>query len=332
MLSKNSTKGIKKHPSRMGNSEARLNKRQVFETMEKLEGHTKALEKRLEMLEVKDKPKCKKVPKMSMSYNDSIISKIAISGNNINVSFGKKIIFNNASFKVYTNSKTAIIGDNGIGKTTLIDYIISSKQGIQVNNKVKIGYFSQSLDNLDYTKTVFQNVIKDSVQNETITRNILARLLFNQDDIEKNISLLSGGEKVKAIIAKILVSDSNVLILDEPTNFLDTNALIALEELLTEYKGTVLFTTHDRALVDNVATNLLIIQNKEIIQYEGNYSSYIDMVKESKERKEINVSDLELEFKITSVLSKLSVTKNEDEKIELEKEYNRLIDLKRKRS
>ena len=329
-VSKNSTKGLKKHPTRMGNSEARLNKRQINETAEKLEGHTKALEKRLEKLEVKDKPKFNQVPKMNMKCNNSIISKVAINGNDINVLFGNNVIFQNANFKVYTNSKTAIIGDNGTGKTTLINHIMSSKEGIKINDKVKIGYFSQNLDNLDYTKSIFENVIKDSVQNETIVRNILARLLFNQNDIVKKANILSGGEKVKVIIAKILVSDSNVLILDEPTNFLDTNSLLALEQLLNEYKGTVLFTTHDRTLVDNVATHLLVIQNKQIVEYRGNYSGYINSCKEEKDEKKNNVYDLELEFRITAILSKLSITKNEDEKMKLEEEYNKLINMKNK--
>ena len=329
-VSKNSTKGLKKHPSRMGNSEARLNKRQINEVTEKLEGHTKVLEKRLDKLEVKEKPKFNQVPKMSMKYSDEIISKVAISGNNINVSFGDNILFKNAKFKVYKNSKTAIIGDNGVGKTTLINYILDSKEGIKINGKVKIGYFAQSLDNLDYNKSIFENVMKDSVQNETIVRNILARLLFNQKDIEKNINILSGGEKVKVIIAKILVSDSNVLILDEPTNFLDTNSLLALENLLKEYEGTILFTTHDKMLVDNVATDLLVIQNKEIVEYRGNYSDYINSCKEEKDKMKNNVYDLELEFKITAILSKLSITKNEEDKMKLEEEYNKLIAIKKK--
>ena len=121
-----------------------------------------------------------------------------------------------------------------------------------------------------------------------------------------------------------MISKSNFLILDEPTNFLDIESIEALEYLMKEFKGTILFVTHDLDLINNVATNIMIIENKKIIEYEGNYAKYLEY-KENK-RKTISNNSLLLEFKLAEITSKLSICKDEKEKEKLEEEYKKLLE------
>ena len=147
----------------------------------------------------------------------------------------------------------------------------------------------------------------------------------------KKVGVLSGGERVKVSIAKLLVSDYNVLILDEPTNFLDIPSIEALEKLLREYKGTILLVTHDKTLINNIAQNLLIIEDKNIVEFEGNLEKY----QEYKEKKKlVNKANLEndkllLSMKISEIISKLSIEKDEGKRNELEQIYKELIEKKK---
>lgn len=329
-VSKNTAKEIRKTPKRMGNSEARLHKRGVENIREKLEGHTNALQTRLDKLEVKEKPQNNQKIYMKYQTEERVKNKIAVNIENLNIKLGDKLLFENASCVVKTNRKTALIGENGVGKTTLINQIINGNHHIKVNPNIKIGYFSQDFTNLDFAKTVLQNVIQDTNQSEMIVKNILANLLFKDKDLEKKIKDLSGGERVKVSIAKILVSDKNLLILDEPTNFLDIESIESLEKLLKEYNGTILFVTHDKTFIDNIATDILVIKNHKIIEYEGNYSSYLQYEKErSKKQQRKNENDkLLLDFKLSQITSELAITKDEKRKKELEEEFNELIKLK----
>lgn len=318
--SKKASKSVKKTPSRMGNSEARLHKRESTEIVEKLEGHTKALEKRLSKLEEKENYKDKQILYMDMSNFQKIKSKYIANIMGLNIKFDNKIIFDNTSFIIKSNCKTAIIGGNGAGKTTLIKRIVNSD--ININPSIKIAYFSQEFEDFNDNETAFDYVSKTSIQNDIIVRNILGRLLFKADDVFKKIEVLSGGEKVKLAFAKMLVSSANLLILDEPTNFLDLNSLEALEELLSEYQGTVLFTSHDRHFIDKIATDLLIIANKKVTSFEGNYTSYL---KYRQEKPKTNTDKMVIEMKLIALSSKIATTTKLDERNQLEEEYQRLL-------
>ena len=142
-------------------------------------------------------------------------------------------------------------------------------------------------------------------------------------NLYKKVSFLSGGERVKVLLTKIMTSNCNFIILDEPTNYLDIESIEALEYLMKEFKGTILFVTHDRKLIDNVATDIMIIENKKIIEFEGNYTKYLEY-KENK-NKTVSNNSLLLEFKLAEITSKLSICKNEEEKKKLEDEYNNLL-------
>ena len=163
------------------------------------------------------------------------------------------------------------------GKTTLIREIIKdNNKDITINPSINIAYFRQNLDNLNPEKSVIENVMEDSIQSQTTIRNILGNLNIRNDDVYKLVKDLSGGEKVKVSLAKIILLDANFLILDEPTNFLDIQAIESLEEMLKEYKGTVLLVSHDKSFIDNVVDNIILIEDKKITQFDGNYSKYLE--------------------------------------------------------
>src|SRR5699024_312559 len=136
---------------------------------------------------------------------------------------------------------------------------------------MRIGYFSQDLSVLDTEKTVLENVSEDSVQTETLIRIILGQLHFKGDEVHKKVSVLSGGERVKVSLAKLLAGNYNTLILDEPTNFLDIEAVEALESLLKEYDGTLILISHDRSFVSALVDKLWVLENEELLEFTGSY-------------------------------------------------------------
>lgn len=181
----------------------------------------------------------------------------------------------NTKIYVLSNRKTALLGKNGIGKTTLIKEILSKNSTFSINPQAKIGYFSQDLSILDENISSLENVMTDSIQSETTARNVLGNLNIKDNKVYEIVKNLSGGEKVKVALAKLLVSNSNFLILDEPTNFLDVESIEGLELLIKQYAGTVLLISHDKRFVDNVCDNIIIFKDKKLVQFDGNYSEYL---------------------------------------------------------
>ena len=316
------SKSVRKAPSRMGNSEARLHKREAGEKMEKLDNARKAILSRLEQLEVKEKPREMAQVRIDFSLTDPPANREIVMGDHITFSYGKKLIFENASFSLPKGSKTALIGPNGAGKTTLMELIWSGATGIRLVPKAKIGYFKQNLDTLDLSKTVLENVMETSVQSEKTMRGILARLLIRREDVFKKVSVLSGGERVKLAFAKLFGSPANLLLLDEPTNFLDMPAIEALQQMVEDYEGTVLFVSHDRTFSDGCATRILRIEGRKLISFDGNLTEWEEKQMESKSEKKMD--KLLLELRLADVISRLS-TPNCHNKEELEKEFERLI-------
>ena len=316
------SKSVRKAPSRMGNSEARLHKREAGEKMEKLDNARKAILSRLEQLEVKEKPREMAQVRIDFSLTDPPANREIVMGDHITFSYGKKLIFENASFSLPKGSKTALIGPNGAGKTTLMELIWSGATGIRLVPKAKIGYFKQSLDTLDLSKTVLENVMETSVQSEKTMRGILARLLIRREDVFKKVSVLSGGERVKLAFAKLFGSPANLLLLDEPTNFLDMPAIEALQQMVEDYEGTVLFVSHDRTFLEECATRILRIEDRKLISFDGNLTEWEKKQIESKSEKKMD--KLLLELRLADVISRLS-TPNCQNKEELEKEFEQLI-------
>lgn len=316
---------IRKTPKRMGNSEARLHKRESTEIQKKLRQAVKSMETRLEKLEVKEKPKEEIEIKMELRRVENPVSKTLIRGRGIHIRFGKRGLLEDASFEINNGSKIALIGENGTGKTTLVKRIIQGHDTINWTQGVRIGYFDQQLEVLKTDKTILENVMETSIQREHIVRTILARLLFKREEVFKKVAVLSGGEKVKVAIAKLITSDVNLLILDEPTNYLDLLSTEALQSLLREYEGTVLMVSHDRRFIDQVATKLLVLENKKLTSFEGNYGQYQQWLEERKKPdNNTEMEELTLRMRLAQITSRLSIPSKGDNMEELDRQFKEI--------
>lgn len=203
---------------------------------------------------------------------------------NLSKSFGEKVLFNNLDLDIKRGEKTALIGENGRGKTTLFKIIMNeleSDSGVSVLGKnVFIGYYDQEQSNLNLEKTVIDEVWDDFPElTTTEIRNALASFLFTGDDVFKKISLLSGGEKCRINLLKLILSKSNFLLLDEPTNHLDIMSREALENAILGYDGTVLVISHDRYFLNKVISKIYELCETGIKEYLGNYSYYMEKKK-----------------------------------------------------
>ena len=202
--------------------------------------------------------------------------------------------------------------------------MILNKEHINISENVRIGYFSQSLDILDENKTILENVMETSIHDETFVRIVLARLLISGDKVYEKLEILSGGERVKVSFAKMILTDINLLILDEPTNYLDISSLEVIEDLLINYTGTVLLVSHDSRFIKNIAEELLIIENYKIKKFKGNYTEYSKRKKEPElntQKKAKQEEIMLLEIEVSSLLSKISFEENQENKKELDKKY-----------
>lgn len=240
----------------------------------KMEASAKNVLERIEHMEVKEKPK--ETPKMRPDFRltDPPENAVVIRGEDISFSYedGREI-FRDASFQIRNKSRVAVVGENGAGKTTLLNLIRQEypldKGTIYVVPKASLGLLDQNMASLNLEKTVLENVMEDSVQGEGITRTILARLLLSARDMQKKAGVLSGGERIKLAFAKLFVGRANVLILDEPTNYLDIPSVEALEEMFAEYEGVLVFVSHDEAFIRACATEILEIQDGKAIPFLG---------------------------------------------------------------
>lgn len=320
-------KTMKKAPSRMGNSEARLHKMGNQKAKANLDRAVKNMQSRIEHLEVKEKPKELDRIKLDALSTEKTHSKILITGKDINKTFGEKRLFENAEFSIYNGTKTALIGPNGSGKSTLINMILNRDSAIKVAGPVKIGYFSQNLSILDEEKTIIENVLEKSIYDETFIRILLARLLFKRGDINKKVNVLSGGERVKAAFAKIFLQDINLLILDEPTNYLDIYSMEALEEALRDYERTILFVSHDRRFIDSVADHIISIENKRLISFDGTYEEYLNKKSNviDRNKEDIQKKIFVLENRLSELIGRLSMPSKKDDVIQLDKEYKAVL-------
>lgn len=195
-------------------------------------------------------------------------------------SFDNETLFENVSFEIKKGEKTALIGPNGIGKTTLFRIILNKLKAdcgnIKLGANVTIGYYDQEHQTLDQSKNIFDE-ISDSYPKLTNLeiRNVLAAFVFTGDDVFKPISALSGGEKGRVSLAKIMLSNANFLILDEPTNHLDVNSKEILENAIRNYEGTCLYISHDRYFINNTAQKIIELNKNGTKTYLGNYDYYI---------------------------------------------------------
>lgn len=316
-----------KKPKNISRSEAKITGAKPYfaKKQKKLQQVAKSIETRLDKLEKVEK--VREHPKITMDLpsSEDHHGRFIIRGEHVGGKVGNRTLWNPTDFYIKGGDKVALIGNNGTGKTTLIKQIVNNEPSITVAPSVKLAYFSQNLDVLVKQDSILDNVMSTSIQSETTVRTVLARLHFFRDDVYKPVHVLSGGERVKVAFAKIFVSDSNMLILDEPTNFLDIEAVEALEALLIDYEGTLLFVSHDREFINNIANRILSIEDKEMKIFDGTYELY----KSYSPKLEANTDKQELLVignKITEVLGKLSLEPTE----ELDQEFQELLRLKNK--
>ncbi|MCM1257473.1 MAG: ABC-F family ATP-binding cassette domain-containing protein [Roseburia sp.] len=199
----------------------------------------------------------------------------------IGKSFGENHLFSDITFEIKRGERVALIGDNGTGKTTMLKMInemVPLDSGkITLGTNVHIGYYDQEHQVLHEEKTLFEE-ISDAYPGLTNTqvRNILAAFLFTEDDVFKRIGDISGGEKGRVSLAKLMLSEANFLILDEPTNHLDITSKEILEDALNNYTGTVFFVSHDRYFINQTATRILDLTQETVVNYIGNYDYYLE--------------------------------------------------------
>ena len=238
-------------------------------------------EKMLSKIQVLDKP-AEVNDEMHISLEPNIVSgNDVLTIRDLAKSFGSQKLFSQVDIDIKRGERVAVIGNNGTGKTTLLKMInamVPSDSGtITLGSKVHIGYYDQEHHVLHMEKTVFEEV-SDAYPNLTNTqvRNILAAFLFTGDDVFKRISDLSGGERGRVSLAKLMLSEANFLILDEPTNHLDITSKEILEDALRHYTGTVLYVSHDRYFINQTATRILELTGQTFLNYIGNYDYYLE--------------------------------------------------------
>ncbi len=286
-------------------------------------------EKMLDKIEIVDKP-LELNDKMNIKLEPNVVSGndvLTISG--LSKSFDDITLFDNIDIEIKRGERVALIGNNGTGKTTilkLINGIIEPDSGsIYLGAKVNIGYYDQEHHVLDPDKTIFDE-IRDAYPdlNNTQIRNTLAAFLFTNEDVFKYIRDLSGGEKGRVSLAKLMLSNANFLILDEPTNHLDIVSKEILENALNNYTGTVLFVSHDRYFINAAATRIIELSNKTVVNYIGNYDYYLEK-RDILSAKPINtVSSADIEHAKKAADSKASWQEEKVKQAQLKKIKNEL--------
>lgn len=291
-------------------------------------------EKALNKMEILEKPQEYR-GEMRLSIEPEVISgNDVLTMKDVSKSFGARPLFAGLSCELFRGERVALIGPNGTGKTTLLKIICKkiSKNGgtIQLGAGVSIGYYDQAQDNLSSEKTIFDE-ISDAYPdlNNTKIRNTLAAFLFYGEDVFRPISSLSGGEKGRVSLAKLMLSHANFLILDEPTNHLDIQSKEILESAMNSYTGTILYVSHDRYFINKTATRILEISKDGLTSYPGNYQDYLHQkekeaaASETQDHKEATASESKLDWQQQKELQ-AQQRKKENRIKKLEDEITRL--------
>lgn len=302
------------------NVEDGISKPHYAKKQKKAAKSAKVLERRLANLKEEEKVTVEKEIVITPKSVKTLSNRVLFRFEELSLQIGNRQLIENFTAELKFGEKIALTGANGVGKTTLLRAILTKEnQAISIHPEVKIGYFAQNLAILDADKTILETVMEQAIQPEHLVRTMLANLDFNADTLTKRIAVLSGGEKVRIALIKIIVSDINVLILDEPTNYLDYRLLSVLETILKNYQGTLLLVSHDRAFVQNTVEKIWHLENKHITVKSLTESSKISVTND--EQKLL----LKIDFKLTELISKLSITPAEA----LEQEYQTLLEQKR---
>ncbi len=290
--------------------------------------------KKLEKIERVEKPSLPPTPpRFSFTYSTRPYERV-IEVSALRLQAGDKVLLENASFSLMRGEKCAIIGDNGTGKSTLLKEIVSEKNPkIQLGRFVKIAYYDQENANLDPQNTVLGELWgRHVLWDQTKVRGVLASVLLKEEDIDKKVFMLSGGERAKLALAVFETENGNVLLLDEPTNHLDLQARESLEDALRAFDGTILFVSHDRYFIEAIAGKIIELENGRLQIFEGSYGEYCQKKKideptaPAKKTATTNSGYRSKEDRAKETKKRVRVSEIEKEISRLEEENNKLLE------
>lgn len=245
-------------------------------------------EKALDKVDVLDKPEAYR-KKAKIQFNPSVSSgNDVLHVNDLSMAYDERVLFKGVNFDIYRGEKVALIGPNGIGKSTLFKIIMKELTPIcgdfKLGTNVNVSYFHQEQKTLNLDNTIIDEIWDSNEKlTQTEIRNMLGSLLFEDEEVFKKISTLSGGERARIAILKLILSKANFLLLDEPTNHLDIDSKEVLEESLESYTGTIFTISHDRYFLNTVVDKILVLGENGITEYLGNYDYYINKKRETEE-------------------------------------------------
>ena len=245
-------------------------------------------EKALDKIDVLDKPEAYR-KKAKIQFNPSVSSgNDVLHVEDLSMAYDERVLFKGVNFDIYRGEKVALIGPNGIGKSTLFKIIMNELTPIcgdfKLGTNVNVSYFHQEQKTLNLDNTIIDEIWDSNEKlTQTEIRNMLGSLLFEDEEVFKKISTLSGGERARIAILKLILSNANFLLLDEPTNHLDIDSKEVLEEALENYTGTIFTISHDRYFLNTVVDKILVLSENGITEYLGNYDYYINKKRETEE-------------------------------------------------
>ena len=251
-------------------------------------------EKALAKVDVLDKPEAYR-KKARIEFNPSVTSgNDVLQLRDVSMGYGERILFKDLNLDIYRGEKVALIGANGIGKSTLFKIIMNEitplSGDIKFGTNVNVSYFHQEQKTLNLDNTIIDEIWEDNKQlTQTALRSMLGAFLFEGEEVFKKISTLSGGERARVAILKLILSNANLLLLDEPTNHLDIDSKEVLEEALSGYTGTIFTISHDRYFLNTVVDKVLVLDENGITEYLGNYDYYIEKKKQVQEMNTVEV-------------------------------------------
>ena len=251
-------------------------------------------EKALAKVDVLDKPEAYR-KKAKIEFNPSVTSgNDVLQLRDISMGYGERILFKDLNLDIYRGEKVALIGANGIGKSTLFKIIMNEitplSGDIKFGTNVNVSYFHQEQKTLNLDNTIIDEIWEDNKQlTQTSLRTMLGAFLFEGEEVFKKISTLSGGERARVAILKLILSNANLLLLDEPTNHLDIDSKEVLEEALSNYTGTIFTISHDRYFLNTVVDKVLVLDENGITEYLGNYDYYVEKKKQVQEMNTVEV-------------------------------------------
>ena len=324
---------VKKAPGRMGNSEARLHKREWTDSVLQLSHAKRTIQNRLEHLEVKEKPKALPEIRMKLGITRPVKAKTVLECACGRLQVGESELLRDTGFVLPTGSRTALIGPNGCGKTTLLHAILD-QTGAEVhfqgkarwNPAVQIGWFDQHHEQtMDRQKSVLENIMETSVYPEHFARTVMACLGMRGEAVFKPLNLLSGGEKAKTALGRLLLMDCNTLLLDEPTNHLDLFTMEELEKLLASYGGTILFVSHDEEFIRKTATRIIRFEDGQLVTSEGGWDEMKKPVQTDGTAEDRGLEISRLEMRMAVLSARMARPAKGDRPEQLQQEYLELV-------